>query len=78
MSSAMSFEDPSLWLWILLAAGLPFYVAGGLRFRRWVVEDRPGVPRYPMHLETVVLWLIYSGMVSMLIVMVKQAMRRLA
>jgi hypothetical protein len=30
-----------------------------------------------MHLETIVLWLIYSGMVSMVIVMVKQAMRRL-
>lgn len=78
MSSGMSFEPASLWIWITLVAGLPFYVAGGLRFRRWVVEDRPGVPRYSMHLETVVLWLIYSGMVSTLIVMVKQAMRRLA
>ena len=73
----MNPESPSLWIWILLAAGLPFYVAGGLRFRRWAVEDRPGVPRYSMHLETIVLWMIYSGMISMGIVLVKQAVRRL-
>ncbi len=73
----MSFDPAPLWIWIGLVAALPFYVAGGLRFRRWVVEDRPGVPRYSMHLETVVLWLIYSGMVSIGIVVVKQVMRRL-
>jgi len=73
----MALEPDSLWTWILLAAGMPFYVLGGLRFRRWVVEDRPGVPRYSQHLETIYLWLIYSGTVSIAIVMVKQAMRRL-
>ena len=73
----MSFELASLWTWIALAAGLPLYVVGGLRFRGWVVEDRPGVPRYSRHLETIFLWLVYSGSVSIVIVMVKQAMRRL-
>jgi hypothetical protein len=73
----MSFEFASLWTWIALAVGLPLYVMGGLRFRRWVVEDRPGVPRYSRHLETIYLWLVYSGTVSIGIVMLKQAMRRL-
>jgi len=73
----MPFEPDSLWTWIPLAAGLPIYVLGGLRFRRWVVEDRPGAPRYSQHLETIYLWLIYSGTLSLAIVMVKQAMRRL-
>ncbi|MEZ4278332.1 MAG: hypothetical protein R3F21_01800 [Myxococcota bacterium] len=77
MSNPMSFDPSSLWSWIPIAAGLPLYYAGGLRFRRWAVKDRPGIPRYSMHLETVYLWLIYSGMISMLIVFVKQAMRRL-
>lgn len=73
----MPFELASPWIWISLAAGLLLYVLGGLRFRRWVVEDRPGVPRYSPHLETIYLWLVYSGGVSVAIVMVKQAMRRL-
>lgn len=73
----MSFESSSLWIWIPVAAGLPLYYAGGLYFRRWAVKDRAGVPRYSIHLETIYLWMIYSGLISMLILVVKQAMRRL-
>lgn len=62
---------------LLLSALFPFYVVGGLRFRRWVVDDRPGVPRYSAHVETVFLWLLYSSFVSIGIVIVKQLMRRL-
>ena len=73
----MSFEPASLWAWILLSIGLPLFVLGGLRFRGWAVEGRPGVPRYSRHLETIFLWLVYSGSISITIVIVKQAMRRL-
>lgn len=73
----MSFELASLWTWILIAAGLPPFVAGGFRFRRWVIEDRPGVPRYSPQVETIYLWLIYSTLVAIAIVVLKQMMRRL-
>ena len=73
----MFFDHPSFLAWIAVAIGLPFYVAGGLHFRRWVVEDRPGVPRYSRHLETIFLGLVYSGSIAITIVIVKQAMRRL-
>lgn len=61
----------------LLAVMLPFYVQGGLRFRRWIVEGRPGIPRYSPHVETISLWLLYSSAVSLLIVILKQMMRHL-
>ena len=63
--------------WLPLVAGFPLYVLGGLRFRRWIVEDRAGIPRYSLHVETITLWLLYSGAVAIAIVLLKQAMRRL-
>ena len=51
------------------------FVFGGIRFRRWVVEDRPGIPRFPNHVETVLLWLIYSVVVAVAIVVAKQTLR---
>lgn len=62
---------------LILAATFPLYVLGGLRFRRWVVEDRAGIPRYSAHVETIFLWLLYSGAVSIAIVILKQTMRHL-
>lgn len=62
---------------IVLAVMIPIYVKGGLRFRRWVVEDRPGIPRYSPHVETISLWMLYSSFVSIGIVILKQMMRRL-
>lgn len=53
------------------------FVRGGLRFRRWSVEDRIGVPRFPSHVETVLLWLIYSSGVSFIIVLTLQVLRKL-
>ncbi|MFO0689631.1 MAG: hypothetical protein U0900_13065 [Myxococcota bacterium] len=63
--------------WLALAATFPVYVLGGIRFRRWAVEDRAGVPRYSTRVETIFLWLLYSGVVSISIVVLKQMMRRL-
>jgi hypothetical protein len=62
---------------LALAAMFPIYVLGGLRFRRWIVEDRAGVPRYSANVETIFLWLVYSSAVSVAIVVLKQMMRRL-
>jgi hypothetical protein len=59
---------------LLGAAG---FVLGGLRFRRWSVEDRIGQPRFPNHIETVLLWLIYSGGVAFVIVLTLQVFRHL-
>lgn len=58
-----------------LAAAL--FVAGGVRFRRWAVEDRPGIPRYSETGETVFLWTIYSGLIALVIVLAKQTLRHL-
>lgn len=63
--------------WLPLVAGFPVYVLGGLRFRRWVVEDRAGIPRYPLHVETICLWLLYSGAMAIAIVLLKQLLRHL-
>ena len=60
---------------VLLAAA--FFVAGGVRFRRWAVEDRAGVPRYSANVETIMLWLIYSVGISIVIVVVRQTLRHL-
>ena len=61
---------------LLSAIGAILYIAGGIRFRRWVVEDRPGVPRYSANVETVILWLVYSVGVSIIIVVVRQTLRQ--
>jgi len=73
----MSPDSTSLIPVLILAAAFPLYVRGGLRFRSWVVEDRPGIPRYSRNVETILLWMLYSGAVAIAIVMLKQAMRRL-
>ena len=62
---------------LALVVGAALYVVGGLRFRRWAVEDRPGIPRYPQAVETVLHWLIYSVLVSLVIVVVKQTLAEL-
>ncbi len=58
--------------------GLVLYVVGGMRFRTWAIDDRTGVPRYPRGVETVLLWLVYSGVVSIGIVVVRQTLRDFA
>lgn len=55
--------------------GAVVFVTCGMRFRRWVVDGRPGIPRFPSHVETVLLWLIYSAGVSAGIIVVKQTLR---
>jgi hypothetical protein len=62
---------------LVVSLGLPFFVLGGLRFRRWAVEDRPGIPRYSANVETIMLWLIYSLGVSIGIVVIRQTLRHL-
>jgi hypothetical protein len=42
-----------------------------------VVEDRIGIPRFSSHTETIVLWLLYSTVVSVGIVVAKQTLRHL-
>lgn len=37
---------------------------GGFRFRRWAVEGRDRIPRYPETIETIICWSIYSVVVS--------------
>lgn len=62
---------------LLLATGSLLFVLGGMRFRRWAVDDRPGIPRFSSHVETIVLWLLYSGVVSFAIVVVRQTLREI-
>ncbi len=59
------------------ALGVALFIAGGMRFRRWAVEDRPGIPRYSETGETVFLWTLYSGLIALVIVLVKQTLRHL-
>jgi hypothetical protein len=59
-----------------LVGGLCF-VLGGLRFRSWAVEDRAGIPRFPSHVETVLLWLVYSVSIAIVIIVFKQTLRHL-
>jgi hypothetical protein len=61
----------------LATLGLTLYVAGGLRFRRWAVDGRPGVPRFSSRVETVLLWLLYSGALSIAIVVARQTLREI-
>jgi len=61
--------------WLVLGSLL--FVMGGLRFRHWVVEDRPGIPKYSHRVETVMLWLVYSGGVAFGIIVIKQTLRHL-
>ena len=71
----MPIEPTTFWTVLSLALGLTLYVMGGIRFRRWVVADRWGVPRYSQSVETVVLWLLYSTAVSVAIIVARQTLR---
>lgn len=73
----MAIQETSLWTVLLLAAGSVLYIVGGLRFRRWAVDERPGIPRYPRSIETVLLWLVYSGVLSVAIIVFRQTLRDL-
>lgn len=73
----MPTESTSLASVAMLALGLALYIAGGLRFRRWAVDDRPGVPRFSAPVETVLLWLVYSGVLAIAIVVARQTLREL-
>ncbi len=70
---------PIEWISLAVAASITafalIFVAGGLRFRRWVINDRPGIPRFSNSIETIILWLVYSGAVSIGIVVVRQTLR---
>lgn len=73
----MPFESTPLWTGIALACGALLYVVGGIRFRRWAIDDRWGVPRFSRATETVLLWLVYSGAVSVGIIILRQTLREL-
>lgn len=71
----MPIEAPLIIVVSAALLGAVGFVLGGLRFRRWSVEDRIGVPRFPNHVETVLIWLIYSSGVSATIVLTLQFFR---
>ncbi|MCR9095286.1 MAG: hypothetical protein NXI30_13785 [bacterium] len=71
----MPIETTTLWTPLSLCLGLTLYVFGGLRFRRWAVADRWGVPRFSHSVETVLLWLVYSSAVSIAIIVARQTLR---
>lgn len=71
----MPLESTLLLQAVSLTLGGLLFVLGGLRFRRWAVEDRPGIPRYSQRVETIILWLVYSGGVSLCIIVLRQTMR---
>ena len=73
----MPIESVPLMTIMLLALGALLYVLGGIRFRRWAVDERPGIPRFSSATETIVLWLLYSGAVSFAIVIVRQSLRHI-
>ncbi len=71
----MPIETTSLWTALSLSLGVTLYVFGGIRFRRWAVDDRWGVPRFSRSVETVLLWLLYSTAVSLAIIVARQTLR---
>jgi len=73
----MPIETITVWGTAGLVLGAWLFVRGGLRFRRWAIEDRVGIPRFPTHAETILLWLIYSAGVAMAIVLFRQVLRHL-
>jgi hypothetical protein len=68
-------EWTSLWSALALATCAVLFLAGGLVFRRWAVDDRPGIPRFGHGVETVLLWLLYSTLVSIAIIVLLQTLR---
>ena len=73
----MQLDWTPLWNLISLVLGSLLFVAGGLRFRRWATDDRPGIPRFSQRVETFILWLVYSGAISLGIVLCRQTLRQL-
>ncbi|HEB89403.1 MAG TPA: hypothetical protein ENI85_07515 [Deltaproteobacteria bacterium] len=73
----MTSEWTALFSAAAIAVGLVLYVVGGLRFRRWAVEDRPGIPRFSNHVETIILWMLYSAGLSIAIIVIRQTLRHL-
>lgn len=71
----MPIQSTPLWSALWLSLGLALYVLGGLRFRRWAVADRWGLPRFSHSVETVLLWLLYSSVVSVAIIVARQTLR---
>lgn len=71
----MPIETTTLWTALSLPLGLALYVLGGIRFRRWAVDDRWGVPRFSQSVETVLLWLLYSAAVSIAVIVARQTLR---
>ncbi len=67
----------TIWGLMGLVLGAVLFVRGGLWFRRWAVEDRIGIPRFPTHAETILLWLIYSGGIALVIVLFRQTLREI-
>lgn len=61
----------------LAALGALIFVTGGLRFRRWAIDDRPGIPRFSSSVETILLWLLYSGIIAIAIIVVRQTLRHI-
>ena len=72
---SMAFEFSAILSIGLLALAAALFVMGGLRFRRWAVENRVGVPGYSTNTETIMLWLIYSVGISIVIVVALQTFR---
>ncbi len=73
----MQLEWTPLWNAISVMLGSLLFVAGGVRFRRWAIDDRPGIPRYSQRVETFILWLVYSGAIALGIVLCRQMLRHL-
>ena len=71
----MPIESTPLVSVLALSMGALLYVFCGIRFRRCAVADRWGVPRYPESVETVLLWLVYSGAVALAIIVCRQTLR---
>ena len=71
----MLLEWTSLWSALATATCAPLFLAGGLVFHRWAVDNRPGIPRFPRSVETVLLRLLYSTIVSIAIIVLLQTLR---
>ena len=62
----------STWGVMDASSGALVFLAGGLV---WAVGDRPGIPRFARSLETVVLWVLYSTLFSIGVVVLLQTLR---
>jgi hypothetical protein len=71
----MLLEWTSLWSVLATFSGALAFLAGGFVFRRWAVGDRPGIPRFARPVETVVLWVLYSTLFSIGVIVLLQTLR---